>query len=192
MHLFFLLPLTTGIIALYISRTSAGKIVPVADLVAVFSLLVSLVSAPWEVQLLILAIAIGGTRFRLRPPASKGQPEAEQGSTVDTAIKAVPDRGDGLDSTTKYRGVSYTPVTTDPASVAAATEDGGAIAGKYRGTAWSTSPSAKPNTNLQSTFALKYRGVPITSQDPNTDEENTDEENTDDALERPASKSNEE
>ena len=186
MRLFFLLPLTVGLIALYVSRKSAGKIVPVADLVAALSLLVSLVSAPWELQLLILAIAIGGTRFRLQSSANQGDPETKQGSEMETGLKAFSDRGDGLDSTTKYRGVSYTPAKTGPAAVVAATEDGDAIAGKYRGTAWSAAPAAKPNTDPQSTFALKYRGVPITSQEFNTDEEN------DDTIERPASNSNEE
>ena len=167
MHVFFLLPLTTGLIALYISRKASGKIVPVADLVAVLSFLVSLVSAPWELQLLILAIAIGGTRFRLRPPANEEEPETDHGSAVD----AAPDRVAGLDSTTKYRGIRYTPATANPASGAATTEGGDAIAGKYRGTAWNASTAAKPETDLQSTFALKYRGVPITSQKPDIDAE---------------------
>jgi|GEM_PF-908730 len=157
MRLFFLLPLTIGIGALFISRKSASKVTPIADLVAVTSLLVSLVSAPWELQLAILAIAIGSTRFLFRSPANS----EDAGADPDLVTDAAPAGSDGVEiATTKYRGVSYTPASSDAVSASGFGEEKGAIAGKYRGTTWSASPTQSvpdPHPHV----ALKYRGIRI-------------------------------
>ncbi|WP_088241009.1 hypothetical protein [Calothrix rhizosoleniae] len=54
MPLLFLLPLFTALISGYICKRSTDEIGQLAGVLAALSLVVSLVSAPWEIQLLLL------------------------------------------------------------------------------------------------------------------------------------------
>ena len=54
MILLFLLPLFTALVSGYICKQSTDEIGQLAGVVAALSLIISLVSAPWEIQLLLL------------------------------------------------------------------------------------------------------------------------------------------
>lgn len=64
MTLFFLLSLTIALIAASVGYQSREEIVtPFSFIVAVISLMISLVLAPWMVQLLILVVGVLGMRY---------------------------------------------------------------------------------------------------------------------------------
>lgn len=58
MYLIFLIPLMTGLVAGYISYTANDEITYLTGTATVISLLVSLILAPWPLQLLILLLTI--------------------------------------------------------------------------------------------------------------------------------------
>lgn len=63
MDLFFLIPLTTALVAGYIFQKSADEMTSyLTGIVTLVSLFFSLVSAPWQIQLLVLGGVIYTTR----------------------------------------------------------------------------------------------------------------------------------
>ncbi len=62
MHLFFLIPLATGLVSGYIFQKSADEMAYLSGIVALISLIFSLVLAPWQIQLLVLGGVIYTTR----------------------------------------------------------------------------------------------------------------------------------
>ncbi len=73
MHLLFLIPLTTSLVAGYIFNKSAQEMADLSGSVAVISLILSLVLAPWQFQLLVLILVIISTRKLLRQNEYKMQ-----------------------------------------------------------------------------------------------------------------------
>jgi len=71
MALSFLIPLFTGLITGYIFKKSADEIAYFAGLIAVISLIISLVLAPWEIQLLLLIVVLITTQRLLQKNESK-------------------------------------------------------------------------------------------------------------------------
>lgn len=65
MRLFFLIPLTISLAASYVFKNSADEIAELTGLVIVVSLILSLVLAPWQFQLLVLMLVTIGTRCLL-------------------------------------------------------------------------------------------------------------------------------
>ncbi len=62
MALSFLIPLFTGLITGYIFKKCADEIAYLAGLFAIVSLILSLVLAPWQVQLLLLIVVLIATK----------------------------------------------------------------------------------------------------------------------------------
>lgn len=62
MRLFFLIPLATGLLSSYISLNNKEDIGYLFGVIAAGSLVLSLILAPWEIQLLILLIVIVNIR----------------------------------------------------------------------------------------------------------------------------------
>jgi prepilin signal peptidase PulO-like enzyme (type II secretory pathway) len=62
MHLLFLIPLTTAIVSGYLFNKATDEIADLTGLVAVFSLILFLVLAPWQLQLLVLLLVLSSTR----------------------------------------------------------------------------------------------------------------------------------
>jgi hypothetical protein len=58
MALSFLIPLFTGLISGYIFKKGVDEIAYFAGIVAVISLIISLVLAPWQIQLLLLIVVL--------------------------------------------------------------------------------------------------------------------------------------
>ena len=57
-RLFFLLPLCTGLYSSYVCKRCQDEIGQLAGIVAAISLIISLVLAPWEIQLLLLLMVL--------------------------------------------------------------------------------------------------------------------------------------
>ena len=67
MPLFFLIPLFTGLITGYLSKKCNDEIAYITGLFAVISLILSLVLAPWQIQLVLLILVfISTNRFLQR------------------------------------------------------------------------------------------------------------------------------
>lgn len=136
--------MTLGIAAAvtYILKNSADEIAYLAVSILLVSLLVSLVIAPWQIQVLLLMLVLLGGR-RVSQPSRQ------------LIIESEPDKKLKL----SYRGVDYEP--TAPAEEAKEKE----IVGKYRGQIWKigseqTALIVQQNQALE----LKYRGASIPGQ----------------------------
>ncbi|MEM7554889.1 MAG: hypothetical protein AAF378_12450 [Cyanobacteria bacterium P01_A01_bin.84] len=66
MPLLFLIPLFTGLVSGYIFKKSVDEIGYLAGLIAAISILISLVIAPWEIQLLLLVLILVITKKLLQ------------------------------------------------------------------------------------------------------------------------------
>lgn len=136
--------ITLGIAAAvtYILKNSADEIAYLAASILLVSLLVSLVIAPWQIQVLLLVLVLLSGR-RVSQPSRQLIIESES----DKKIKL------------SYRGVDYEP-TTPPEEAKE-----GEIVGKYRGQIWKigseqTALMVQQNQALE----LKYRGASIPEQ----------------------------
>ena len=75
MCLLFLIPLTITLVAGYIFKDSAADIAELMILTTVFSLILSLVLAPWQLQLLVLIPVLISTRQVLPQRDYRSEPE---------------------------------------------------------------------------------------------------------------------
>ncbi len=66
MHLFFLIPLVTSLVAGYIFNNYADEMAYLMGSITVVSIILSLVLAPWQIQLLILMLVIISTKRLLQ------------------------------------------------------------------------------------------------------------------------------
>jgi hypothetical protein len=62
MHIGFLLPLFTGLITGYIWKRSADEVAKLLGVACVICLVLSLIIAPWQLQVLLLASVLIGTK----------------------------------------------------------------------------------------------------------------------------------
>ena len=153
MNLLFLIPLTTGLTASYFLKNTSDEISYLIGSLSFFTLLLSVVLAPWEIKLIVFAIvAIGiyrlwkyeidNTEVAKPPLLNKSQ------FSLDSKVEAEP----------KYRGVTYQPHH----ETAELSEKEPISPLKYRGIpcqAANSQQQPKPQPKLK----LKYRGVSITN-----------------------------
>lgn len=66
MHLFFLIPLMTCLASGYIFKSCADEMAYLTGTITVVSLVLSLILAPWQLQLLILMFVMTSTKRLLR------------------------------------------------------------------------------------------------------------------------------
>lgn len=66
MNLVFLIPLATCLFTGYLCQKCPGEIAYLTAIVAVVSLILSLILAPWQLQLLIILLVFSGTRKLLQ------------------------------------------------------------------------------------------------------------------------------
>lgn len=62
MGLVFLIPLTTGLVAGYIFKNSADEMAYLMGAVTIICLILTLVLAPWQIQLLVLILVLITTK----------------------------------------------------------------------------------------------------------------------------------
>ena len=63
MPLFFLIPLFTGLLTGYFVKNCTDEIAYIAGVFALISLLVSLVLAPWQIQVLLLIFVFSSNKL---------------------------------------------------------------------------------------------------------------------------------
>ncbi|MBW4684418.1 MAG: hypothetical protein KME40_04820 [Komarekiella atlantica HA4396-MV6] len=66
MPLFFLIPLCTALVTGYLFKKRNDEIAYLADVFAVISLILSLVLAPWQIQLVLLIVVLISTNRLLQ------------------------------------------------------------------------------------------------------------------------------
>lgn len=147
MSLSFIMPLAITLLAVYILQNSADEISYLAAAISIVGLFVSLVVAPWQIQLLLLFLGLLSARRLLQQCQPVVEPEAQP------QVEFQEDNKTQL----SYRGVNYesTPPTVEVAEVE--------VTGKYRGQVCKLRKSE--NIPLpQPTSGLKYRGATVISQ----------------------------
>ena len=131
MHLFFLLPLAIGLVTTYIAYQSEDDITYFTATMATISFVISLILAPWQLQLLLLLAIIASARQLWLNFDTQNETEEEQS---DRAPNPRPDPGEITQPTSQnirqYRGIRY----TLPDSNTRGTQQ--EIQGKYRGIPW--------------------------------------------------------
>lgn len=66
MNLMFLIPLTTCLVSGFVFKKSADEMAYLTGVVSIFSLVLSIILAPWQIQLLVLALVMFSTKKLLR------------------------------------------------------------------------------------------------------------------------------
>ncbi|ACK73347.1 conserved hypothetical protein [Gloeothece citriformis PCC 7424] len=151
MNLLFLIPFTTAVVSAYFFQKTSQDIAYLTGTICAVSLLITLLIAPWEIQLIIISLAI----IIARTGREKLQEQENYTQSIEpNDIKITPQKKE----VNKYRGINY---NLAPKTV---TITLGKIEGKYRG-------NPLPSHQLSQTFMinhkphLKYRGVDINSND---------------------------
>jgi hypothetical protein len=142
MRLVFTIPLLAGLLAGYIARKSEAEIAYLTSVLAIVSLLISLLMAPWQLQFLLLLVVFAIVRQFWLKIESQSQLASSQAEN---------------DRMRQYRGVTYE--QDSPAPPATSNEK---IQKHYRGVSYeanteklSEQPAPLPKS------VLKYRGVSI-------------------------------
>ncbi len=157
MHLLFLVPLLSALVAVYIAQKSDEDIAMLMGTVSIVSLLVSLVMAPWEFQVIILLIGVIAARLLWLKTRAELEIIEEISSVATAKTPKKETKRDRADTTNLriYRGVNY------PQSQPLVPSENEEINGKYR-----VSPLKIPSFGQimpSEKKPLKYRGVSITS-----------------------------
>ncbi|MBD2450835.1 hypothetical protein H6G76_27660 [Nostoc sp. FACHB-152] len=74
MALFFLVPLFTGLVTGYLSKKCHDEVAYLIGVFTIISLFVSLVLAPWQIQLVLLILVFISTQRLLRNNENKQSP----------------------------------------------------------------------------------------------------------------------
>ena len=107
MNLAFLIPLVTGIGASYVAKRASDEIGYLMGSLTFFSFILSLIIAPWEVKMVVLAIAIASSYKFWRQVDEDGElePEDSQLSEVESDQQNTSLEQEKLMGT--YRGKPY-------------------------------------------------------------------------------------
>jgi len=161
MKLVFLIPLTIGLVTGYISQNADEDIKYITAVISAITLILSLIFAPWQIQLLILILvltskSIFGRRREYRANFTPNQLEKlnserqNQQPVVSNSVSLGEIPG-------KYRGVFY----EAHSATTAFTE--GEVAGKYRGTPWRIHQMSEVDCQ-QPHYDIKYRGLSMNGE----------------------------
>ncbi|MFB2936328.1 DUF4278 domain-containing protein [Aerosakkonemataceae cyanobacterium BLCC-F154] len=140
MNFTFMIPLTIFIVATYFVKKSSDEIVYLCGLIAIVGLLLSLILAPWQIQLFLLVIA-GLSTLKLRQPNQ-------------TVLEIEPTNKLSL----LYRGSNYEHSSVSNNHEVAETD----LTGKYRGQVWQNHHSEA--AKIPQIFHLRYRGANLDCQ----------------------------
>ncbi len=133
-HWVFLIPLLTALVAFYITYNSDTAISYLTGAVTVFTLVLSLILAPWELQLLILVLIIAWSR-KIWLKLETTNIHEQDNSQKQEVNKLVNDKSDN----------------------SSIEEHKNSIIRKYRGISWQK-PNLPPLSNPIPKANLKYRG----------------------------------
>lgn len=143
MEFTFLLPLTVGLTIGYKAWGSSHDIAHLAVIFAIVNLLVSLLLAPWEIQILLLILTAIIAKPLWQKFENKGGPwQSENSPKTDAKLH--------------YRGISYE--SKKPAILVNNAEK---ITKCYRGVDYECSQKSTQVANNVPDKVIKYRGVDI-------------------------------
>ncbi|BFM39362.1 DUF4278 domain-containing protein [Synechocystis sp. LKSZ1] len=153
MRLVFLFPLALGLAIGAISQQLADEIAYLTGAFAVLNLLLSLILAPWQVQIILLIAAFFVVRYLWLKTQARTEEEEAQTNP-------------GQKGNRQYRGVSY-----DDQSRTINLDPGQTVSRQYRGVSYEGPTATIPQKNLVpsgkasllSRWALKYRGANLMS-----------------------------
>lgn len=156
MRLLFLIPLATGLVAGHISQKSADEISYLTGVFTFLSLLLSLILAPWQIQVVLLLVAIFSARkFWVKVTS----PEQEKIDDLDTRdrVATVSPNSNLNQVVRRYRGVNYE--THHPSGNFTEVDQ----TEKYRGQTCQVH-QFKQTVKEFPKSALKYRGISLKPQ----------------------------
>jgi len=145
---YFLIPLGIALVVNYILKHSTDEIAYIATAILVVSLIISLVIAPWQLQLLLLIlVSVGNLRIW-----------QYNDSGIDESLEEQPR------IELSYRGINYE--VTHQSELATnesqdESQDESKIIGKYRGQVLKTNPAKPSQSKEQPNFEIKYRGIKV-------------------------------
>jgi membrane protein implicated in regulation of membrane protease activity len=142
MSYLFLLPLLTAAIAAYFWQRSSDEIAYLTSAATVLSLVLSLILAPWQIQLLILLTVVIIVTLLWQ---GREQAESASVATTETSVEK------------KYRGATYIEPTTVEVQVKERE-------GKYRGADVKITNNPSVATPIRPS-SLKYRGAGSVNSD---------------------------
>ncbi|MCU0533521.1 MAG: hypothetical protein MUD14_06460 [Hydrococcus sp. Prado102] len=146
MRLLFLIPMATGLISGYIAQKSDDEMAYLTGAFTIFSLLLSLILAPWQIQLLILLlVSLAVRQFWLKIETGTTSESIAENPLSDRAIVSEKEK-----IACKYRGATYEPTVS---TTEIATEKLHSL------------QAANPQTHK---VELKYRGAVVNNQKTNT------------------------
>ncbi|MFB2834686.1 DUF4278 domain-containing protein [Floridanema evergladense] len=140
MNFSFMIPLTIVFVATYFFKKSSDDIAYLCGVVIIIGLLLSLVLAPWQIQLLLLIIAALSTMTLRQPNQTITEVEIENKPSLT------------------YRGSNYDN-TSNPSNIEVTDTE---LEGKYRGQVWKNHHPEE--VVVPQTFHLTYRGATVECQ----------------------------
>jgi hypothetical protein len=148
-HIGFLIPLALALGARYVAQKSEAEIAYLTAVLTLLFLLVSLLLAPWQIQILLLLLtAVAVRQFWLQ-------------------LQPAPTAPINAEKSRQYRGISYEAPTASPPP----TPQGEKLAQCYRGVNYSACPAAVPTPETKPPTALKYRGVSLAPPGPSAQDD---------------------
>lgn len=153
MNFTFMIPLSIVLIATYFLRKSEDEIVYLCGIVVIIGLVLSLILAPWQVQLFLLGVAAIST-IKL----------GKQNQTLEIEVENKPPL--------LYRGSNYEHKSSNSGNAEVSEVD---LERKYRGQVWKNHHSEA--AKIPQTFQLTYRGASAECQKyvaPSDEQKNID------------------
>ncbi len=107
MDLFFLIPLVTGISTSYFTKYVSDEVSYLMGSLTFFSLMLSLILAPWEIKMIVLAIAIISSHRFLRQVRNDKEEKIVASKDASAQIKQQMTRTVEEEKIGTYRGTPY-------------------------------------------------------------------------------------
>ncbi|MEA5573239.1 DUF4278 domain-containing protein [Calothrix sp. UHCC 0171] len=127
----FLIPLLAGLVSGYIFKKSTDEIGYLAGVAAIISFIISLVIAPWEIQLFLLIVVLVSTHQLLQQNEYIIKSQRDRTLVAEPrAMSDIPPEDVAVEAPCKYRGANYEPQDT------VSNISKGELVGKYRGSPW--------------------------------------------------------
>ncbi|MGK7944962.1 MAG: DUF4278 domain-containing protein [Microcystaceae cyanobacterium] len=148
----FLIPLITGVISGYISYYLMDEIAYFTGAFSLICLLIGLLIAPWELQLLILVVVLIAVRLfwlKLNPSEQESNELVEEGESTPSDHRT-------------YRGIAYPSQGVETQNQMKRSKKG-----TYRGIPWSNNQKKTEvrSESYQSQFIRKYRGITLNNSE---------------------------
>jgi hypothetical protein len=172
MRLFFLIPLATGVLSSYVSLTNKEDISYIFGVIAGGSLILSLILAPWEIQLLILLLGIINIRqLWLKSSSHKDQQAStdlspDQVSTQDKmnlALTPFSQAQSALQKISRFlerKAIAVQQTSSDRIAQATTAEENTKV--KYRGVELNVEQKLNSLEAVENNEVVgKYRGLPV-------------------------------